>query len=209
LKVTAREPSKSGVREERSKSRWTEFAPARGIEALGIGATCIAAGIILPFFVHPLGLSPRVLLPMHFPVFLAGMLLSPFMAAAVGALTPALSAGLTGMPTPDQTLRMIPELVTYAVATSVMLRIMPVWPLARKRVGRIVALVTAMVVSMCAGRLVYVLISSWMMGYQSPNYYVALLVLPALPGIIAQLILVPPLAYRVQQVMYRFETESK
>jgi len=145
---------------------------------------------------------------MHFPVFLAGMLLSPVLAAAVGALTPALSSGFTGMPTPDQAMRMIPELMTYAAVTSIILRLLPVWPQIPERIGRIASLVTAMMVAMIAGRLVYILMYAWTMGLQTAHYYLMLLVVPALPGIIAQLILVPPLAYRIQQVIYRSETGS-
>ena len=173
-----------------------------------MGATCIALGIVLPFFLHPFGLSPRVFLPMHFPIFLAGMLLTPAMAAAVGALTPELSMGFTGMPSADQTLRMIPELITYAVATSIILRAIPKWPFVSEKMGRIAALITAMLVAMVAGRFVYVLMSAWMIGLQSPHYYLLLLVIPALPGIVAQLVLMPPLAYRVQQVIYRSESGS-
>jgi niacin transporter len=204
----ARDRKSSRVREERSKSPQEIFAPARGVEALGVGGTCIALGIVLPFFIHPFGLSPRVILPMHFPVFLAGMLLSPALAAAVGALTPALSSGFTGMPTPDQAMRMIPELMTYAAVTSMILRLFPVWPQMPERIGRIASLVMAMLVAMISGRLVYVLMYAWTMGLQSAHYYLMLLVVPALPGIIAQLILVPPLAHRIQQVIYRSESAS-
>ena len=105
-------------------------------------------------------------------------------------------------------MRMIPELVTYAAVTSIILRLLPVWPQMPERMGRIASLVTAMIVAMIGGRLVYVIISAWMMGLQTANYYLTLLVAPALPGIIAQLILVPPLAYRVQQVIYRSESGS-
>ncbi len=208
MKSVARDRKSTRVREERSKSPGERFAPVRGVEALGVGGTCIALGIILPFFIHPFGLSPRVILPMHFPVFLAGMLLSPALAAAVGALTPALSSGLTGMPTPDQTLRLIPELVAYAAVTSLILRLLPVWPQFPEKAGRLASLVTAMLVAMIVGRLVYVVVSAWMMGLQTVNYYVTLLVIPALPGVIAQLVLVPPLAYRVQQIIYRSESGS-
>ena len=204
-----RRSNRPRVREERIIPPGVKFAPARGVEALGIGGTCIALGIVLPFFIHPFGISPRVILPMHFPVFLAGMLLPPGLAAAVGALTPALSSGFTGMPTPDQTMRIIPELVAYALVTSVILRLLPVWPGIPERFGRIAALVTAMIIAMLVGRLVYVVVSAWMIGIQTPSYYLMLLVVPALPGIIAQLILVPPLAYRIQQIVYRSETGSK
>ena len=197
------------VREERRKSASERYAPVKGVEAIGVGATCIALGILLPLVFHAVGISPRVVLPMHFPVFLAGMLLPMPLAAAVGVMAPALSMGFTGMPTPDQAMRMVPELATYAVVTALILRLMPVWPFLSDKWGRISALVTAMLIAMLAGRCVYVLVSSLMIGLNEPSYYVMILVVPAIPGIIAQLILVPPLAYRVQQVIYRSESGSK
>jgi hypothetical protein len=104
---------------------------------------------------------------------------------------------------------MIPELATYAVVTALILRLLPVWPLVNEKLGRIASLVTAMFVAMIAGRLMYILISAWMIGMNTPGYYLMLLVVPAIPGIITQLILVPPLAYRVQNVIYRAESGSK
>ena len=176
---------------------------------MGVGATCIALGILLPFFFHVSGISPRVFLPMHFPVFLAGMLLPIPLAAAVGALTPALATGFTGMPSPDQALRMVFELATYASVTAIMLRIVPTFPTAREKLGRVAASVVAMLVAMALGRFVYILVSSWMIGLQPAREYLLLLLVPAIPGIIAQLIIVPPLAYRVQQIIYRTESQSK
>ena len=53
------------------------------------------------------------------------------------------------------------------------------------------------------GRIVYVLVSMAMAGIQDMNYYLMILVAPALPGIIAQLIIVPPLAYNFEQITHR------
>jgi hypothetical protein len=179
----------------------TNGVPARGVEALGTAGVCIALGVVLPFFIHPFGLSPRVILPMHFPVFLAGMLLSPFHAAVVGVLAPALSMGLTGLPTVDQTMRLVPELAVYGAATSIMLRLLPTIPGLSEKLGRLSALIVAMVVAMVAGRLVYIGVSAIMGGFEGLGYYSMILLVPAIPGIIAQLVLIPPLALRVQKML--------
>jgi niacin transporter len=76
------------------------------VRGLTIGGVCVALAVVISFLFHSLA-SPRIFLPMHYPVFLAGTLLDPFGAAVVGLLSPALSTGLTGMPTPEQTLRMM------------------------------------------------------------------------------------------------------
>lgn len=178
------------------------FAAARGMEALGTAGICVALGIILPLFVHPFGLSPRVILPMHFPVFLAGLLLMPQYAALVGILAPALSMGLTGFPTTAQALRMIPELAVYGTVTAMMLRALPVWPGLPRAAGRMLAMATAMLVAMLAGRLAFIGISAVMSGLQTLHYYVLILITPAIPGMIAQLIVVPPIASRLEKLTH-------
>lgn len=178
------------------------FAAARGVEALGTAGICVALGIVLPLFVHPFGLSPRVVLPMHFPVFLAGLLLMPQYAALVGILAPALSMGLTGMPTAPQAMRMIPELAVYGAVTALMLRALPVWPGLPRAAGRILAMATAMIAGMLAGRLAFIGVSAIMSGWQAFQYYILILITPALPGIIAQLIVVPPIAYRLEKLTH-------
>jgi hypothetical protein len=161
----------------------------------------IAAGVILPYFVHYLGASPRVLMPMHFPVLIAGVLLSPITAALVGLLTPAISMGLTGYPTSAQVLRMMPELAAYAAVTSGMLRLLPLWPGLSERAGRIAAIAVAIAVAMIVGRLLYVAFYVLTVGSESMHFFTAVLVSPAVPGIIAQLIIVPLLADRLQRSM--------
>jgi hypothetical protein len=179
------------------------YKAAQGIEALGTAGLCIALGIVLPYFVHPFGLSPRILLPMHFPIFLAGLLLSPLHAAIVGVLTPALSMGLTGMPTADQVMRMMPELAAYAAVTSVMIRLLPKIPGLSVSLGRIAAMIVALLVAMIVGRLIYVAIAVMMAGYEGFSFYFMVLISPALPGIIAQFVLVPAFAYRIQKITHK------
>lgn len=168
-----------------------------------MAGVCVALGIVLPYFVHPFGVAPRVLLPMHFPVFLAGLLLTPLYAAMVGVLTPALSMGFTGMPSATQVMRLMPELAAYGIVASILLRLVPVIPGLSEKLGRIAAMVLAMLAAMIVGRVVYVLVALAMTGIQTVDYYVAVLVVPAIPGIIAQLVLVPPLAYKLQLMIHR------
>jgi hypothetical protein len=159
----------------------------------------VAAGIALPYVVHAVGASPRVLLPMHFPILIAGVLLSPLYAAMVGLVTPAISMGLTGLPTSAQVMRMMPELATYALATSLMLRALPRIPGLPEKIGRLLAVAFAMLTGMIAGRLVYVLFYVWTIGPESTSFFSAVLLAPAIPGIISQLILCPLIADRIQR----------
>lgn len=179
------------------------YAPAKGIEAAGTIISCVALGLVLPYLVHTFGASPRVLLPMHFPIFLAGVLLNPIHAALVGIFAPSLSMALSGMPTPEQAIRMMPELSTYAVITSLMLRSLPRVPLASDRWARVFAIAIAMMVAMICGRLVYVAMHGWLTGLESASYYLSVLVVPAMVGLIAQILIVPLVSYKIQKIMNR------
>jgi niacin transporter len=175
------------------------YPTAQGVEAWVAALVLIAAGVILPYFVHAFGASPRVLMPMHFPVLVAGVLLSPITAALVGLLTPAISMGLTGFPTSAQVMRMMPELAAYAAVTSVMLKLLPLWPGLSERAGRLMAIGFAVLIAMVVGRLVYVAFYLLTVGPESMRFFASVLVSPAVPGIIAQLILVPLLSDRLQR----------
>jgi hypothetical protein len=174
---------------------------AAGKEAFVAAIIMVAAGIILPYVVHAIGASPRVMLPMHFPVLIAGILLSPVHALIVGLVTPAISMGLTGFPTSAQVMRMMPELAAYALTTSLMLRLLPEVPGLSKRLSRLAAIAIAIIVAMIVGRLVYVGFYCLFAGAESFRFFMTVLIAPAIPGIVTQLILVPLIGDRIQRSM--------
>ena len=189
--------SQSGDRQLKSSS--DTFAPAKGVEAIGTAGICVGLGVVLPLIVHGLGLSPRAFLPMHFPVFLAGILLSPVYAGLVGIMAPALSCGFTGQPTIEQVLRMMPELAVYGAGTSLILRFLPLLPGLPRNWGRMAAMAVAMLVAMVLGRATYIAAAAVFATAENLGYYVAVLITPAIPGIIAQLLLVPVVASRIEK----------
>ncbi len=163
----------------------------------------IALAIVLPFFVHATGMSPRVLLPMHFPVLLAGTVLRPWQAAIVGIFAPALSMGISGMPTPDQAMRMMPELATYGFATSMMLRLVPVLPVGARETRRLAAIGLALIIAMILGRLAYIAVAGMQTVFQPLAYYYQILIVPAIAGLIVQLLLIPPIAVKLHKALNR------
>lgn len=64
---------------------------------LVLGGMLLALAVVLPMAFHAAGLG-SAFLPMFFPMILAGFLIAPPVAAAVGLLSPLTSALLTGMP---------------------------------------------------------------------------------------------------------------
>jgi hypothetical protein len=129
---------------------------------------------------------------MHYPVFLAGTLLDPLGAATVGVLSPLLSTGLTGIPTPEQSLRMAAELATYGLVVSLILRLFGGF--------RYSTCLLALIIAMILGRAVHAALTMLLLGFQGWRFYLAIY-LPGVPGMVAQLIVIPPLALRIRKAL--------
>ncbi len=91
------------------------------VKAQTIGALiAIAAAVALPQIIHLIGAHTgsgsslgELLLPMHLPIILAGLLCGPYAAGIAGALSPILSFLLTGMPAAAMLPFMAIELCAY------------------------------------------------------------------------------------------------
>lgn len=157
--------------------------------AAAYGGLILALGVLLPQVFHLVG-GPAmggVLLPMHLPVLLGGFLLGPVWGVVIGAVTPALSALLFGMPAMPRLLFMILELAAYGLFTGLFYRVL--------RLPSLVSLLLAM----AAGRAVYflsLLFTLNVLGLHLPGMSSAWLaladaVVQGLPGILVQVVLVP------------------
>ena len=82
----------------------------------------LATGVIFPFIFHQFGIAGRIFLPMHIPVFMAGLILGPWSGLLVGALSPGLSAMMTGMPPAALAIPMTPELAAYGLVSGLLFR---------------------------------------------------------------------------------------
>ena len=110
-------------------------------------AVCLALCLLLPFVTGQIPEIGKMLLPMHFPVLLAGFLCGPWWALAVGAVAPLLRFVLTGMPPiyPTGT-AMAFELAAYGVAAGLLWKALP---------KKTVHIYTALVAAMLLGRVVW------------------------------------------------------
>ena len=134
-----------------------------------LGAVLIAFGLIVPSIFHYFSLGGRVFLPMHIPVLLAGMLLSPSIAVIVGLLTPVMSTLLTALMRRQFKLGIYPSLIIGILS------------------GRVVgALVTWFISFFVADMNIH------------PLLYIANNFMTGLPGIILQLVLIPVMTYMIE-----------
>lgn len=169
-------------------------------QKLAITGMLFAIGIILPFATaHGLGMSGGVLLPMHIPVFICGLLCGPLFGGLCGLFLPIINSFLTGMPPMYPMMPIMAcELATYGLISGLLYY---KTPLRTKKIGVYVAMLVAMV----AGRVVYGLVAHLLLlinpDLQLATVWVA--IVTGLPGIIVQIILVPAILFVVQGIFYR------
>ncbi|MGI6776824.1 MAG: ECF transporter S component [Acetivibrionales bacterium] len=146
----------------------------------------ITMGIVLPVIFHLFGLG-STFLPMHIPVLLAGFMLDLPYAIAVGAITPFLSSIITGMPPLFPVMPyMVFELATYAAFASILSK--------RMKLNSYFTLIGSMIAGrIVAGVVVWALVILFGVKLPGPFVFVATAVTTGLPGIIVQLIAIPPM----------------
>jgi LytS/YehU family sensor histidine kinase len=157
------------------------------------GAFFLALAVLFPQLFHLTGIGGTVLLPMHIPVILAGLLVCPAIGLYVGVIAPIVSHLLTGMPpiVPPILPLMVIELGAYGLAAGLMHRIF------KKNIY--LSLVTAMVTGRAMlGAAAFVMM--YFFGFNiSPMAYVKGAIVTGLPGIILQLVLIPLLVFMIER----------
>ena len=150
---------------------------------------CLALCLVLPFITGQIQAIGNMLLPMHLPVLLCGFVTGPAYAMAVGFIAPLLRYLLFGMPTILPIgLAMAFELAAYGAVSGALYRLLP-----KKGASVYVSLVAAMV----AGRVVWGAVQYVIFGLQGTAFtaaaFLAGAVTTAIPGIVLQLVMIPPL----------------
>lgn len=175
-----------------------KMASKKSARRMCVGGLLVAAGVLLPQVFHMAG-GPGLggaFLPMHIPIFVAGMLLGDFYGLSVGLLTPVLSFLLTGMPPFARLPFMVVELAVYGWISGLA---------SRRRLPVLAALVVAQI----AGRAAYggaLFIGVGLFGVTvSPIAAATAALVSGLPGIALQLIAVPPLVLFIRKKVTHVE----
>jgi len=155
------------------------------VQEMVLASLFIAIGIVLPMIFHSFGLG-STFLPMHIPVLIAGFTLGLPYAVAVGMFTPLLSSLLTGMPPIFPVMPyMIFELGTYAA--------MGYYLGQKLKLNTYLALVGSMISGrIVAGAAVWILVQFFSAKLPSPGVFIVSAVTAGIPGIVIQLLFVPP-----------------
>lgn len=150
----------------------------------------LAIGIVLPFFTGQIKEIGSMLLPMHIPVFLCGLICGWEYGGIVGFILPLMRSMMFGMPPIfPNAVAMSVELMTYGVVAGALY--------ASSRWQCIISLYRSLIIAMLAGRIVWgatevVLIGAGGSGFTWKAFLSGAL-LNAIPGIIVQLVLIPAL----------------
>lgn len=155
---------------------------------LSLSAMFIALGLVLPIFTGQIPQIGNMLLPMHIPVFLCGLICGWKYGAAVGFALPLMRSMIFGMPVLfPSALSMAFELATYGLVAGLLYGLSH-WQCIR-------ALYRSILIAMLAGRAVWGIAQLIFLGISGGaltwQMFMAGAFLNAIPGIILQLILLP------------------
>ena len=162
---------------------------------IGLSAMFIAIGLVLPFFTGQIQNIGNMLLPMHIPVFLCGLICGWKYGAVVGFVLPLMRSGLFGMPVMfPNGVAMAFELMTYGLVVGL------IYGAFKKK--SVIKTYVSLVIAMVAGRLVWAVAQLIILGVIGSAFtakmFIAGAFLNAIPGIIVQLILIPMIMARVK-----------
>lgn len=154
-----------------------------------LSSMLVAIGLILPFITGQIPEIGKMLLPMHIPVLLAGLICGGRYGLLVGIITPLLRSSIFGLPPMyPMAISMAFELGTYGLISGLVFNRKN----GKKDLGGVfIALLSAMVI----GRLIWGLAMLILLGMKNKAFtleaFLGGALLNAIPGIILQLVLIP------------------
>lgn len=165
-----------------------EKTTRRRITDLVFAALCLALGMILPFFTGQIPRIGNMLLPMHLPVLLCGLLCGWQYGGAVGFILPLLRYAVFGMPVLFPTgIAMAFELAAYGLIAGLLYGRSP-WKC-------LLSLYRALIAAMVGGRLVWGVVRVLLTGVAGEAFtwqmFLSGALLTAIPGIVLQLVFIP------------------
>ncbi|NBI87419.1 ECF transporter S component [Lachnospiraceae bacterium] len=176
------------------------------IKNLVTAAMLLAAGIILPFFTGQIPQIGSMLLPMHLPVLICGLICGWPYGGIVGFVLPLLRYTLFGMPPMPNGIAMAFELAAYGMIAGYLYN--------HSRWQCIVSLYRSLVIAMLGGRILWGAVCIVMTGITGVVFtwqiFLAGAFLNAIPGIVLQLLLIPSLMLVLDRTgVVRFRKDAK
>lgn len=159
------------------------------LKTMVLAAMLLAVGIVLPFFTGQIPQIGNMLLPMHIPVLVCGLICGWQYGGIVGFILPLLRYVLFTTPPMPNGIAMAFELAAYGAIVGFLYN--------RSRWQCIVSLYRSLIIAMIGGRIVWGAVRVVMFGAMGNAFswkmFMAGAFLNAIPGIILQLIFIPAL----------------
>lgn len=170
------------------------------VKKMCAAGTLLALSVLLPQLFHLIGgqAAGGMFLPMHIPVLISGLLLGPAYGAFVGAVSPAVSFMLTGMPAAVKLPFMVIELTVYGLTAG----------LCAKRRGLYFSLILAQLCGRLANAVALLAALYVFQLHVPPIATVWTAIVTGLPGIAIQLAFIPGLVIILKKVI-SFDTANR
>ena len=167
---------------------------------LTISAMLLALAMFLPFLTGQIPQFGRMLSPLHIPAMLAGFILPLPWAVSLAFIIPIVRSLIFSMPPMvPMAVTMAFELATYALVIGLIYK-RP----AKSYFSILIALIPAMVIGRIVYALVFFIVMSLTAGTFNLSVVITGLTVEGLPGVIVQLLIVPPIVFAVEKAgLYR------
>ncbi|MBE6900249.1 MAG: ECF transporter S component [Ruminococcaceae bacterium] len=158
------------------------------VKKIVLGAMFLSVGIVLPFFTGQIPQIGSMLLPMHIPVFLCGLICGGKYGAVIGFVLPLMRSALFIMPPmfPDAS-AMAFELSAYGFVVGFLYE--------KSRWHCIKSLFRCMIIAMLSGRIVWGIAMALFLGIGKNAFtaeaFIAGAFINSLPGIVLQFVTIP------------------
>lgn len=157
------------------------------IRNLTLSGMFLAIGLVLPFLTGQIQHIGNMLLPMHIPVLLCGLICGWQYGGTIGLIMPLLRNLIFGMPPMPNAISMAFELAAYGLVIGLLY--------GRSKWKCVFSLYRSMLIAMLAGRAVWGVVQATILGLSGSGFTVQMFMagafMNAIPGIILQLILIP------------------
>ncbi len=152
-------------------------------------ALCLSLCMVLPFITGNIPAIGKMLSPMHIPAHICGFVCGPVLGLAVGFIAPLLRGAVFGMPElMPGGLSMAFELAVYGAVSGFLFRRFP---------KNTAFIYISLLISMVCGRIVWGISRFLIAGVTQTDFtfamFIAGAITNAVPGIILQLIVIPPI----------------
>ena len=167
---------------------------------LTISAMLLALAMFLPFLTGQIPQFGRMLSPLHIPAMLAGFILPLPWAVPLAFIIPIVRSLIFSMPPMvPMAVTMAFELATYALVIGLIYK-RP----AKSYFSILIALIPALVIGRIVYALVFFIVMSLTAGTFNLSAVISGLTVEGLPGVIVQLLIVPPIVLAVEKAgLYR------